>query len=784
MDGKGMELGGEGISTKKQEKSETRATSLLTWFRRGIPFVLWGYLLGGAVLPFGSTPLGVALLAAADGRAIFALTGLLLGAALGKDGIFLAALYLALVFLRILCRLVLDLPDGAKGSEATLGDLLPHLFREHMGLRVANAAVGAFAIGLRRWMTGGMLYYDLYGAILSTVAAPAATLLLLGLFRQTREERGYWVGALSLCAAVTFSLRGESVYGISLGVLAALTGALLLAYRKGVMLGAVGGAILGLCASPSLLPLFVFCGLLAGLIFPHAPTLGIAASFCGGLGWSYYTLGLGFLNGVLGALLASHLLFWVWLRFFERGEKAAEEPALACVKSPSDGYAERMRFFDVAARIHSLSVGLSALGNRLDDMAKEMQRPDRGALRALGERAFDGACTSCPQKEVCFGERYGETSADMEELFFVLGERGEIRREDAPRLGERCARLPDLLEEINQNASRYASELLASDRAELMATDLCALSGLLASVMAEGDGEYATDRDATERLAHALGDGVGVLAVGGRRRRVGCFGEDVTDPTQQERLRAQAEEILGCLFEVERADKEEGILVLAEKPRLKVHSAMRRAPASGESEICGDTVKAFLGGDGRFYGLISDGMGAGATASATSESAGIFLEALLRAGGDRRETLKLLNEFLRSRGSGGLRECSATVDLFEYDLLRGRALFYKSGAAPTYVMRKGGVFKLRARTLPMGIIRSADVSETDLSLDEGDTVVMISDGVTQGREECPRLFDLLHSHADTTDVERLADLILKYAKEERSEDDVSVLVMRIERDAP
>ena len=153
---------------------------------------------------------------------------------------------------------------------------------------------------------------------------------------------------------------------------------------------------------------------------------------------------------------------------------------------------------------------------------------------------------------------------------------------------------------------------------------------------------------------------------------------------------------------------------------------------------------------------------------------------LLEAEGGCEEALRLLNVFLRNRGSGSLHECSATADLVRLDLMDGRASFYKSGAAPTYVYREGGLFKLRSRTVPLGILRELDVKKIGLDIGEGDLLIMVSDGVTQGREECPWLYDLLRGHAEHSDVERIADLVVKYAKDEGSSDDISVLVMRLE----
>ena len=125
-----------------------------------------------------------------------------------------------------------------------------------------------------------------------------------------------------------------------------------------------------------------------------------------------------------------------------------------------------------------------------------------------------------------------------------------------------------------------------------------------------------------------------------------------------------------------------------------------------------------------------------------------------------------------------------TVDLMELDLMEGRAYFYKSGAAPTYVFREDSLFKIRSRTVPMGILKDTDVRRIDFSIGHGDVIVMVSDGVTQLKEECPWLFDLLRSQGREggreLSPERLADLVVKYAKEEGSNDDLSVLVIRVE----
>ena len=126
-----------------------------------------------------------------------------------------------------------------------------------------------------------------------------------------------------------------------------------------------------------------------------------------------------------------------------------------------------------------------------------------------------------------------------------------------------------------------------------------------------------------------------------------------------------------------------------------------------------------------------------------------------------------------------MHECSATVDLLELDLLSGKAAFYKSGAAPTYVFRDGSLFKLRSKTVPVGIIRELDTKKISFDIGDGDVIVMVSDGITQGKEECPWLFELLKKNIEGEGAQHTAELIAERARCENGNDDISVVVIKI-----
>jgi stage II sporulation protein E len=153
---------------------------------------------------------------------------------------------------------------------------------------------------------------------------------------------------------------------------------------------------------------------------------------------------------------------------------------------------------------------------------------------------------------------------------------------------------------------------------------------------------------------------------------------------------------------------------------------------------------------------------------------------MLSSGGVSKELIELLNGFLLARMQKNISECSATLDLFELDLMNGRASVYKCGAAPSYIYRRGRLFKMRSQSMPIGILNEVDLKKFELELSRGDVIVIVSDGVTGEGSECPWLFDLLAQNLPNRSLERTAELIVKYATAKGTGDDITVILVRVE----
>ena len=776
-------------TVRKKEKKKEAANFLKTAIFGGA-YALWGYILGGAALPFGATPFGVAFLAASDRRVFFVWAGLFLSALRSsgsqRDKIALVSVYSAVLLLRLLARLIIDPPwsksEGERAGEKTLGQVYPYAFSEHLALRMSVSTVGAFALGLYRLIGGGLTYYDMYGTVISTVSAPLAVLLFYGYFSKNAKKYRHLFGLLSLSAAILWALGDEKLLGISLGVFGCLFLTLFVTRRYGAIVGALSGAIIGLTVSVKIAPAFAFAALSSGVLFSISPALASLAALSVSLAWGVYAEGLSVLGGTASAVVTSALFYIVADKlFFAEKKKELSVSDEAPPPPPCDIAAERLK--SVENSIRELSDGFASTSEKLLEVSKLTMPPSASDARQICDDAFDHSCVSCPSKPVCWGENYRKTSLALNSVCELLRKNGSVSRDAlSDTLLLECDRLPDIISQINHNAFVSRRQILESDRTELFALNYASCASILQNILSD-EGEFQSDDELWEKLRSALSDsGIDSLSgavLGKRKRRVLLRAHD------RDLLEKNKEEILSvasrvCSFEVGDAvlDDELPLLRIYEKETFSTVYSLRNLRAEGEEKYCGDTSGVFEA-NGKLYSFISDGMGSGRDAALTSGLCGLFLRKLLSAGLSPLSAIGLLNDFLRNRGGDSLHECSATVDLLELDSHTGNACFFKSGAAPTYIFRDGGLFKLRSGTVPVGILSQLDMKQIDMPLRDGDLVVMVSDGVTDGKEECPWLFDLLRSQGADASPDRISELVVKYAKTEGAKDDISVTAIRI-----
>ncbi len=752
-------------------------------------------LLGQARLPFDAYPLGLGLICAARSRVGWIALGLAasaFAAAVGSPWPRLAAAALALV-VRVSVRVLLDPPpawvslapaDRLRALAAPAGRHL--LWDESLTLRMATAAAAAFLSGVWVMVAGGLRYDDLAAAILALVAAPLFCLGLSPFFDDGARQASTlaWEGSAGiLLTALCYAVRETDLFGVSLAAFLSFVLSLCVTRARGAGRGAILGAATGLCVGPLYAPLFGLGAGVAGLLWPKSATAAITLAALLGMAWGGYVDGLMALVKLVPALVCGAIFVLSADRFGLLPGETAALPRLAAPARDAPPSLDRERAESAQARLSALSDSFAALSQLCVGLSDRMRRPTMTALRQVCDDACDRYCRDCRERGRCWESEYGATLDAWGKLTVALHGAGRAEADAVPAyLRDRCPSLDDILGEINLGCARLWAEGEAAG--ERFAIDYEAVSDILAETLASEQADYTVDEAMTARVracAAEMGLGArGILCWGERRKQILCEGLDLRRAgVGGEAVQAAFSACCGIPLTAPSLCVEDDLVSmrLTQARRLAVESV--KCVASAEDDTaCGDSVLTLESvASDRFYALISDGMGSGREAAMTARICTAFLEKMLAAGNRRETALRLLNAFVRARGI----ECSATIDLAEFDLITGRAAFLKSGAAPSYVRRDGNLFKLQSKTVPIGIMRALDAEQLCFDLEPGDVIVMLSDGIAQSFEESVWLLDLLSAGwDDTEELATVAERILAAAATHNARpDDRSIILARI-----
>ena len=635
------------------------------------------------------------------------------------------------------------------------------------------------------------------------------------------------VSVCVLVAAIVFAARGFSItlgtpyLRIQFATMLGLCITLSASSRLGVVPGVAVGVICGLAADPRLAPVFILCAGTYSLLRYVSHRAGVLSGCAVGGGWCLLVEGISTFTVQLPALLLTAPVFFLVERIRStfpndgrptHADRELEDFTAAVTASlTAESRAEAQR-----ARMKALSEAFGTLSQRFYNLSSQLKRPRMLDLRRLCDESFGKRCARCRNRDVCWGAEYDRTLEVQTRLASQLHGGSRAAADALPEtLQDFCPYIEDIVSDINGRCARMTENLLRSEKTEVFAADYAAIAALLEDVLEEdrhSAENFSCNREAADAVFDYLTtEGVTVqgVVVGGRhnsqRQRVIVRGygfEAVADRLQE--VRDRIGDICGTTMTVPVFDEGEdggasAVMTLCSDAKLRVSYAGSTVPANlpvgsalpepltdktpegtyAPPAVCGDHIAIFKTDEAYFYALISDGMGSGEDASMTSDVCTMFLEKMLAAGNRVEISLRMLDTYVRSKNAGTGDECSATVDLMELDLMDGRALFAKNGAAPTYVVRNGTVYKLNKSTLPIGILKDTPPNLLRFRTHPGDIVVMVSDGVTLGNDECPWLMDLLSSPMPGN-MDSLRRDIIKRALSAGSEDDLSAIAIRVE----
>lgn len=772
-----------------------------------------GFVLAPCELAAGIRPFGIALAASVTGFAgaaaasVASMFSIALTARTNKLALYYIAMYAVLFGLRVLFgrlgetygKTVRDV-NGAERSksrtvlkkmwQAVLASMPDVPFRETVMLRCIVAAASSFAgYSLMMFISYSQKY--LFSAVFVALITPALTYAYAGVTEhKLRYTEAYGIGRAIFLFSIVTATREVSIFGISPAAVLAYSAALAVSHYYGPAKGSVTGLICGIAMSPMYSPAYAIGPLAAGLLWRLSPVSAVCVGGITSLSWVVYSGGVAAVTSlfpdIFTACAVSSLIAHYSL-FAPKAELKSVDPSDSSVEA--DAAIGRKQTENTYARIREMVDSMSSVASIFTSMSEKLRRPSVAEIRGICESATDKKCRACENSAVCRGGEFSPMSTMLDKMTVSLHQSGRAGADCVPEsIAARCPNICGILEEANTRCSKATRALTLEDRSGILGENYGAMSEMLRDVFERQAEDFAPDPELASRISRAISAsgiyGESVAVYGSVRKKIFVGGLDMARThLGNDDIRDIMSGIVGCpLLSPEYTVNGDRVSMFIVSAPTVCASHGRCSIAGNAKEANGDAAMCFSNRDGKFYSLISDGMGSGREAALTSRVSATFLARMLGSGSSMKDALGMLNGLIRA----GTLECSATVDLMELDTYTGQAKFVKSGAAPSFILRDGKIFRLQSKTVPIGILRALDAEMIKLTLKPGDTVVMFSDGVASGFDDSPWLLDLLSENgARYSDPTRFAQFIAKQAKTKGSRtDDVTVTVLKISDGAP
>lgn len=735
-------------------------------------YFIASFLLSGTHLVIGTYPMGIAFVSAVGKRMLWAYAGAVLSALTSSAAPAVdIAVYTLIVCLRRLSAVISE-------PQRKLTD-----FEDSLKLKLAVSLIAASALGAFNSIESGFTVISLAALIVYIAVTPSLTFL----YACSVSHQKYDATALyretslgTLTVSLVMSLRTLAVGAVNPAAVAAVVVSLYITRRHGILKGTLIGLFLGLSGAPALTPVYSVAAIVSGLLFSSSPYLAAASATLAAVSWTVYAGGYAVATATAPSLIIGGVAATIGIYggFFNPTEENPDRvlPHSAVLR------AEMMKNSETDALLSSEAKAFTELSDMLYRLSDKLCKPTSVDVKESVRKCRASICRKCDAEEVCRKLNGADISDAWELVAHSLYEQGTLTEDDIPHvLSESCRHSDDICDKVNESYASMLKNLIDTDKTEIMALDYRAAASVLSDIIERRSEEFSVDTKLSADLALRLREekitARQVTVYGGKKKTVFLSSLRLSGlHIGEDDLRRIASEVCGGEFsspEFELHGSEINATLHSTEAFSVIHASARLTEE--ESRACGDSCLCFSSDNGHFRALISDGMGSGHEAAVTSGMCTLFIEKMLSAGNSAAVTLKMLNSMLRAKGS----ECSATVDLCDFDLITGEIDFYKSGASPTLIVRGSEIFRIESRTLPVGIIRSLDAQKTKIKAEIGDVIVMVSDGIAESDEDAAWLYSLVSEYRDRKCADIASVIIEETERRYNKKDDATVCVIRV-----
>lgn len=420
-------------------------------------------------------------------------------------------------------------------------------------------------------------------------------------------------------------------------------------------------------------------------------------------------------------------------------------------------------------------------------------------IEEMFSRISDTVCRNCENRKWCLGENKVRTYQMVYEILKAADEYGmELNTDIKKRLQKYCVLAPRFLRETmetfqNAKQAMFWNNRIVQNR-EGCAIELDTFARMIRHSTRELDASIFSDERLEKKIRIKLkGEGIRVLSIIFLMTPKGRYEIHLTAKAGQGNCMATKElaKILTvCTGRKMEPAKDERpavgtdytTIVFLEKLRFYTLQGIARI-GKGCSHISGDSFSMMELPAGRQGVALSDGMGSGEEAFRESAMVVEMLEELLEAGFPVETAIRMMNTAL-VMGREEIR--FSTLDISIFDLYEGTVELLKAGASITFIRHGADMERICSTNLPLGVLQEMELQSVKRKVEDGDLVIMITDGVLDalpvGEQEF--LLDTIIRGTHLNNPKEMAHHILEQVLEWSGEeplDDMTVLVVGIWR---
>lgn len=613
------------------------------------------------------------------------------------------------------------------------------------------------------------------------------------------------VGASLLVSIAISAVQAISIYNISITIVLSILLVLIIGWKNGALVGTTTGLTIGVVLAiigigqNDLIVTYSIAGLIAGLVSRFGRIGIIVGALIGG-GLLFYIESS---NMQIGIYLKEWLIAWVFLMLIPKSVQINIEDIIIGKKRLP------ITMGNILAAGRETVNKLNGVSDAISEMAKGYEEASATIIDEETEnmknnkKIFIGEMQTSLETisdNILYDDLVDEENGILDEIFEVLLNKDEIEEEDLIKIFENhnsyiiidgeddsSKQMKNSVFQILKNINytykiskiNFVWNQKAKKDRENMSKKLNTVSKVISNIADEMEiGRENIGNEAEEIRLLSKQKEIEIKDVNITKQKNGKHIIKLEIYRSNNSKIAKLETILSKVFnhKVSYICKEDGLYKFETEDKFKLEIGIS-STAKSNSEISGDSSIQTRLRDGKYLIAISDGMGSGKIARNSSQRVITMLEKLLTSGFEKETSLELINTAMTTSVDSDM---YATIDAAIMDLYTGNVEFMKNGACNTYIKTKGGVQIISEASVPVGISTKVKTVTYDKDLEEGDIILMCSDGI-QDSGEGNWLKSIL-SKMQTENVQKIADIIIKEAIDNNfgnAKDDMTIIIARV-----